>query len=131
MIPLSECSAETQEEVRLALLRDTPPPKWKLFGDANDSRPTGGIISRAWYEWNLTRGRDMRRRTRRAALPPALRLAVIKRDGLNCGLCGCPIVSVQDVDVDHIIPVSRGGSSNAENLQVTHSSCNRRKGNRV
>lgn len=131
VVPLSECSAETQEEVRLALLSDTPPPKWKVLGDPDDWRHLAAIPSRAWYEWHLARGRDMVESPSRPSLSAATRQAVIERDGLQCGLCGGGIDSVQGVDIDHIVPLSRGGGSDPGNLQVTHSSCNRSKGNRV
>ncbi len=58
-----------------------------------------------------------------------LRLIVISRDGLVCGICGGE-VAPDDVHIDHIQPVSRGGSNDLDNLQVTHSVCNKRKGNR-
>lgn len=36
------------------------------------------------------------------------------------------------VEVDHIVPRSRGGAIyDVENLQLTHSKCNRKKGNRM
>lgn len=50
-------------------------------------------------------------------------------DGV-CGICN------QDVDpfkfeIDHIIPLSKGGFHNYENTQPAHSSCNRVKGDRL
>jgi hypothetical protein len=33
------------------------------------------------------------------------------------------------VEVDHIIPVSKGGSNSAENAQLVHKFCNMHKGN--
>lgn len=58
-----------------------------------------------------------------------LRAAVIARDGLVCGLCS-GAVSPEDVQLDHIIPRSKGGPTTLENLRVTHSLCNNRRGNR-
>lgn len=57
-----------------------------------------------------------------------LRQRVIARDGLICGLCGQP-VAADDVDIDHIIPRSLGGPTTLDNLRVTHSHCNRSRGN--
>ena len=44
-----------------------------------------------------------------------------------CGIeeCGLPIPQDMPVDIDHIIAVADGGQTIAENLRVTHSSCNR------
>ena len=45
-----------------------------------------------------------------------------------CGICGEFVYGA--FDVDHIIPVSRGGLHTQSNLQLTHSRCNRIKGAR-
>lgn len=42
-----------------------------------------------------------------------------------CYLCGEPLSG--DIDVDHVIPLSRGGAHSMENLRPTHASCNRSK----
>ncbi len=34
-----------------------------------------------------------------------------------------------DLDIDHIIPKSKGGSNNFENLHLSHRTCNNRKSN--
>jgi len=47
-------------------------------------------------------------------VPAATRKAVIERDGGRCRVCG----SSEDPQVDHIIPVSRGGPSTLWNLRV-------------
>jgi hypothetical protein len=60
--------------------------------------------------------------------------AVLDRDGWMCGLCGESIDgSVRWPDpaspsIDHITPVSRGGSHSMANLQAAHLGCNSRKG---
>ena len=55
-----------------------------------------------------------------------------------CALCGNPIdmdapaKSPLSCEVDHIIPVSRGGAPyDIDNLQLTHMKCNRQKSNRI
>jgi 5-methylcytosine-specific restriction endonuclease McrA len=88
------------------------------------------MMSRAYYEWYLRRGRDIRLRPIRDKIPLALRERVIRRDGLWCGLCGGP-VERDDIHIDHIRPVSLGGKTVLANLQVAHSLCNLKKGNRV
>lgn len=56
-----------------------------------------------------------------------LMLAIIKRDGYCCAECG----STEDITVDHIVPLSREGSDELNNLRLLCRSCNSRKGNRL
>ena len=55
----------------------------------------------------------------RSPIPPRLRAEVIARDGYLCGICGAD-VPLEDVHLDHIKPLSRGGPTNLTNLRVTH-----------
>ena len=52
------------------------------------------------------------------------RLAVFERDGGRCVQCH----SNSDLQYDHIIPVSMGGATSVENLQLLCAPCNRAKG---
>ena len=51
--------------------------------------------------------------------------------GCICSYCGNQILSIDDCEVDHIIPYDKGGPTVIENAQLLHRSCNRSKGNRV
>lgn len=53
-------------------------------------------------------------------------LAIAKSQKYRCAYCRIKITSA-DWHVDHIIPVSRGGSDDPKNLQLTCASCNLRK----
>ena len=59
----------------------------------------------------------------------AMRLRVLEEGGRRCAICGATHKD-RLLDVDHIIPRSKGGPSTFENLQVLCSKCNRAKGNR-
>lgn len=48
---------------------------------------------------------------------------VLQRDGRRCVICG----SSREIEVDHIIPVSRGGSHQLDNLRVLCGECHRKK----
>jgi hypothetical protein len=59
-------------------------------------------------------------------IPSPVRARVIVRDGGRCRRCR----SARLLEVDHIIPLSRGGSSDEDNLQTLCRRCNRKKLNR-
>ena len=59
----------------------------------------------------------------------SMRLRVLEAGGRRCAICGATHKD-RLLDVDHIIPRSKGGPSTFENLQVLCSKCNRAKGNR-
>lgn len=80
----------------------------------------------------LGRADAARRRAFRLSLPSELidRRLVYIRDGGLCGICGAPVDQGR-FDIDHIVPVSRGGPNLYSNVQVAHPSCNYRKGARL
>jgi transcriptional regulator with XRE-family HTH domain len=49
------------------------------------------------------------------------------------GLCGVCAESVDpaEVVVDHVVPLTRGGTDDLANMQITHRRCNQRKGRRL
>ncbi|MBC6428556.1 MAG: HNH endonuclease [Cellvibrionales bacterium] len=48
----------------------------------------------------------------------------------NCAGCGLHVPNTHQLEVDHIIPKSKGGTDHLENLQLLCGHCNRVKGNR-
>ncbi|MBM6839995.1 HNH endonuclease [[Clostridium] spiroforme] len=50
-------------------------------------------------------------------------------DGYICSYCGNEILSIDDAEVDHIIPYSQGGKTDLSNAQLLHRHCNREKSN--
>jgi ATP adenylyltransferase len=62
-------------------------------------------------------------------IPGSLRYQVLKESGGRCSLCGAT-KKERPLDVDHIIPRSKGGKTEYDNLQVLCSLCNQDKGNK-
>jgi len=62
-------------------------------------------------------------------VPDSLRYRVLKKSKHRCELCGATKYD-RPLDVDHIIPRSKGGKSDESNLQVLCSKCNRSKSNK-
>jgi hypothetical protein len=63
----------------------------------------------------------------REPIPQEVRFAVWRRDEGKCVSCG----SNQKLEYDHIIPVSKGGSSTERNIQLLCEKCNREKSAKI
>lgn len=50
-------------------------------------------------------------------------------EGYVCPYCNQQILSIDDAEVDHIIPYSKGGNTVIDNAQLLHRHCNREKNN--
>ena len=59
-----------------------------------------------------------------------VRYAVLTRDNNRCVACGITAKETQ-LQVDHIIPFSQGGSNKNDNLQTLCLDCNRGKSDRI
>lgn len=57
-----------------------------------------------------------------------LRFSIYERDGYRCRKCGR---STDDLEIDHILPISKGGKSIPDNLQTLCHSCNYQKSNTI
>lgn len=71
------------------------------------------------------------------SISPQLRAEILERNGFTCQLCGAgpgdpdPIKPERTVrlHIDHVIPVSQGGTNDPSNLRVTCSACNQGRAN--
>lgn len=64
---------------------------------------------------------------KRPPIPREVVDAVYKRDGGRCVYCG----STENLQLDHIIPFSKGGATTVENLQLLCQRCNIEKSNKI
>lgn len=80
--------------------------------------------------------RDKNRMTRRARLAgcsviiPFTKQEIIRRDGLNCYLCG-ELLTVKTATIDHVIPISKGGYHCPNNARIACKPCNNAKYNKI
>ena len=59
----------------------------------------------------------------REPVPLNVRQEVYTRDGYRCVYCGSP----RDLQIDHVIPLSKGGENDISNYQTLCKYCNQRK----
>jgi predicted RNA-binding Zn-ribbon protein involved in translation (DUF1610 family) len=70
---------------------------------------------------------EMPRREERQAIPSEVRREVWRRDQGKCVKCG----SRERLEYDHIVPVSKGGSNTARNVELLCEACNRAKSDSI
>lgn len=117
-------------------------PDWSAENNRKwrEANPDG---ARLWYEANKDRVREasLRRDARlraasRSAEPIDFDLLWLTNDGI-CPLCSVAIDRAlaypdpNSASVDHIVPLSKGGTHEQSNVQWTHLVCNKKKGARM
>jgi HNH endonuclease len=96
--------------------------EWKLLVDKRVSQGEAQIRRlSAELSQETVQGYD------REIIPEEVRIAVWRRDGGHCTRCG----SREKLEYDHIIPVAKGGSNTARNIELLCESCNRSKGDEI
>lgn len=68
-------------------------------------------------------------RVERAKVSKELRQEIFERDGYTCVNCGS--TEKESLEIDHIMPISKGGKTEPSNLQTLCRNCNIRKGNDI
>lgn len=137
--------AEQELARRAASLR---PPRWFQSGQCRVCKAwfvsphthiTCGDVCQRKYERDAKRDAKHRRRARlRNAYAGAVnRSAIYARDGYRCHICRKPLDMDAEVPaplaptIDHLIPLSKGGTHEAANVKAAHYICNVRRGDRV
>jgi hypothetical protein len=75
----------------------------------------------------FTETKELRRISRQ--IPRVTQFRVLKRENQICSNCGNSVRD-QDIEFDHIIPWSKGGSSEESNIRLLCINCNRKKSDR-
>lgn len=83
------------------------------------------LIDGGWLELVNEPGQQVEWASRH--IPDEVRDEVWKRDSGKCRHCG----GTDHVEIDHVIPISRGGTGDIENLQLLCRKCNRKKRQRT
>lgn len=89
--------------------------------------------STAWKKTNWAHGRNKNAEIRATYFGVEyeyidLEHVLLDSDGM-CGICGLHVGDVWHLD--HIVPLSQGGSHTVSNVQISHPRCNDQKGNKV
>lgn len=69
-----------------------------------------------------------RARLKDVTIEPVSRPKIIERDQRTCYLCGRIELADNEIHLDHVIPLSRGGAHSETNIKVTCAPCNISKG---
>ena len=67
-------------------------------------------------------------RVERGRVSNKMRFAIYERDNYCCKMCG-KSEDEEELEIDHIKPIAKGGKSTYDNLQTLCKSCNKKKGN--
>jgi Restriction endonuclease len=107
----------TDEELKdmIEALQAILHPMANYCSDGNDKKANGLDLLRKW----LTLATPERKR-----IKPSLRFEILKRDNYRCQMCGVTAKDGATLEIDHITPVSKGGTNDADNLQVLCRDCN-------
>lgn len=71
---------------------------------------------------------DGQESSERVYIPQKVKDIVFMQSHGKCAICRMPLYK-QNSTIDHIIPLSRGGTNDPMNLRAVHPECNRLKGN--
>lgn len=69
-------------------------------------------------------------KNQRKLMTPSLRRQIMKRDNYTCQNCGKHMPDEVGLQIDHIVPIAKGGKTVPSNLQVLCSKCNGKKGSK-
>lgn len=87
--------------------------------------------TRQWAKANPDRTRTREQRRQKLndgfVITDELKRRLLRQQHNVCALCGTTILGLTGCDVDHLIPLAKGGSNRESNLVAAHRHCNREK----
>jgi HNH endonuclease len=123
---ISEIAGIRDYARRIRELRDEEGMQIRSHVDRHDLKPGEYVLESLYREPAIAR-----------SISPQLRMQILERNGFTCRLCGA---TASDPDpynpnrkvrlhVDHVIPISQGGTDDPSNLRTTCSTCNQGRSN--
>jgi hypothetical protein len=144
------CSVDCNYEIHLAEIKTRRPYRHLICHHCNSSFSTRkqgqtrfcSVECRRTAFRQSETGRDIRneqKRLRKARQSAAYvqhvhRQRIYERDGWKCGVCHCKVnpslkaPHPKSKTIDHIVPLSKGGTHEPRNVQLAHYGCNSRRG---
>lgn len=101
----------------------------KIKNDVKELQKEVDII---YNELDMLRRKSRRKnKSKRRLISGKKRQYILARDNYRCQICGATVADGAKLEIDHIEPVSKGGTNHKDNLQVLCQQCNREKHNRT
>lgn len=117
------------EKKDLELLLDLISQQIEKYDDDSIRQHNQQLLNR-YFPPKLERDIDSRRSNRRPKISVAKRKRTFEKCDGKCTYCGCEL-DMKTFHVDHMVPVSRGGSNKDENLTAACPTCNTQKNNKT
>lgn len=108
--------------ITLVLSAKTP---WNYYQE--NQIYTFGNILLCYLQAKNKQGKEAFIKEQRQQVTDNIRYDVLRRDNFRCKICGASANDGVKLEVDHIVPVSKGGKSTMDNLQTLCERCNRGK----
>lgn len=99
--------------------------------DKREGTRTYSELVELYQRWKKSNGFEITKQQERQIMNYDIRYNVLKRDNFTCQKCGATVQDGVKLEVDHIIPVSKGGKTNMSNLQTLCNRCNKGKSNKT
>lgn len=99
--------------------------------DKREGTRTYEELINLYNRWKSGNKFEVTKKQERQIMNDNIRYNVLRRDNFTCQKCGATVQDGVKLEVDHIIPVSKGGKTNMNNLQTLCNRCNKGKCDKI